>query len=73
MNFSINAGGIVVLVLLITVCAIALMFTWHYVFGAETTINNSIMTEYVQEIKFDTCHVVFDIYNLTNYYNCIGI
>ena len=31
------------------------------------------VTEYVQEIKFDTCHVVFDIYNLTNYYNCIGI
>jgi len=31
------------------------------------------VTEYFQEIKFDTCHVVFDIYNLTNYYNCIGM
>jgi hypothetical protein len=59
--------------LLMAICVLAFMFTIYYVFGAETTNGNDIMTEYVQEIKFDTCHTILDIYNLTNYYNCIGI
>jgi len=57
--------------LLMAICVLAFMFTIYYVFGAETS--NNIMAEYIQEIKFDTCHAVFDIYNLTDYYNCIGM
>lgn len=38
-------------------------------YGAET---NDVQ-QYVKEIKFQTCHVNFDIYNLSSYYRCIGI
>ena len=35
-------------------------------YGAE-------IPDYIKEIKFQTCHVTMDIYNLSSYYRCIGI
>lgn len=49
------------------------------IFGAESNnsnitivFGNNNITEYLNEMKFSTCHVTFDIYNLTEYYRCIG-
>lgn len=44
----------------------------HKAYGAETPSSTTV-TEYIKEIKFQTCHVSFDIYNLSSYYRCIGI
>ncbi len=89
--------------LTVLLVAIALIFTWHYVFGTsewgkdlkkctdiwQNTHNETLyydcmnplekaygaveIPQYVKEIKFETCHSVMDIYNLTSYYKCIGI
>ena len=40
-------------------------------YGVETHI--STVTQYVKEIKFQTCYTMFDIYNLSSYYKCVGI
>ena len=29
--------------------------------------------DYIKEIKFQTCHVTMDIYNLSSYYRCIEL
>lgn len=73
-----NVLGIMLLILTITGCSVVLICTWNYAFGAETTnitvIDSSVtdIHQYLEEIKYDTCHVIFDIYNLTSYYRCIG-
>ncbi len=61
-----------------TVIGLVLTVFTVYVSGAETTnitvIDSSVtdIHQYLEEIKYDTCHVIFDIYNLTSYYRCIG-
>jgi hypothetical protein len=42
------------------------------VYGAETNPASTV-NEYIKEIKFQTCHVNFDIYNLSSYYRCIEL
>ena len=44
----------------------------HKAYGAETPSSTTV-TEYIKEIKFQTCHVNFDIYNLSSYYRCIEL
>lgn len=38
------------------------------IFGAETIS----VSQYINELKFQVCPTQFDIYNLTEYYRCIG-
>jgi hypothetical protein len=43
-------------------------------YGTETNPPpSSTVNEYIKEIKFQTCHVNFDIYNLSSYYRCIEL
>lgn len=76
-SLPINWGGVVgatIVTIIIVFMIILLMFAHKSIYGAETTTISNSMTEYFQEIKFDTCHVMLvDIYNLTDYYNCIGL
>jgi len=51
---------------------LVLVFVLDKVYGAETNPVSTI-PQYVKEIKFQTCHAVFDIYNLTSYYKCVGM
>lgn len=61
-SYDINAGGIAMIGLLITVCAIAIILTWDYAFGSS---------EFLSNVK--TCT---DIYQETNntelYYRCMN-
>lgn len=78
MQFQINTIGFVIIVITILFALVVLMISWKLVFGAETniTIINSSGTDdihqYLEEMKYDTCHVLIDMYNLTEYYRCIG-
>lgn len=37
----------------------------------SSTVNNNLINDYLLQMKFSNCHLVFDIYNLTGYYRCI--
>ena len=76
MVFQINTLGFIIIVSTLVVAMVVLMFSYKVIFGAETnntTIVVGTIPQYVKEIKFQTCHAVFDIYNLTSYYKCVGM
>ncbi len=76
--FQINTLGFIIIVSTLVVAMVVLMFSYKVIFGAETNNTttaavSTVIPQYVKEIKFQTCHAMFDIYNLSSYYKCVGM
>ena len=75
MPVEINTLGFIIIVSTLVVAMVVLMFSYKVIFGAETNNTTPVSTvpQYIKEIKFQTCHAMFDIYNLSSYYKCVGM